>query len=328
MGVSFFGDIQSMQHYTNEKMKVINIFISYRRNDTAGYSGRINDALSTDFEVFFDTKSIRIGDAFQEKINRALEKSDFVLLILGRDSCKEFKARISEIDYMIREISYAKKLNKIILPIIIDRAEVLSESCFPDEIKFLKKLNFYNIDHDKFNRDIRFIKKEIFDKYFNIKTPDKHIFEDEKNIFKKLELFLKASEWENANLETINLFLYKTEREKYKWFREKDAQLISCGFILFIDRLWKKYTEGKHGFSRQLNLLNQFGLSSSNPSDFIKFSEIMCWKNNKEWLFEGNYEVHGSYPTPVTFKKNISTNRLSFQYTIDSTKRCKEQHYG
>src|ERR687895_314791 len=69
------------------------IFISYRRDDSAGHVGRLWDALRAGLEgqpgfsedqIFMDIDAIEPGVDFREAIRKALEASDVFLAVIGR----------------------------------------------------------------------------------------------------------------------------------------------------------------------------------------------------------------------------------------------------
>jgi hypothetical protein len=64
------------------------VFLSYRRSDTAGHVGRINDRLAAQFgdeRVFMDVGDIAPGEDFTIALERELEKADTVLVVIGDD---------------------------------------------------------------------------------------------------------------------------------------------------------------------------------------------------------------------------------------------------
>ena len=64
------------------------IFLSYRRDDTAGYTGRLADRLVARFgasAVFRDLDSIAPGRDFVAAIDEAIGQTDAVLAVIGRD---------------------------------------------------------------------------------------------------------------------------------------------------------------------------------------------------------------------------------------------------
>jgi hypothetical protein len=63
------------------------IFISYRREDSAGHAGRLFDHLSEQFgkdRVFMDVAGIEPGVDFVESIDRAVGSCDVLIAVIGR----------------------------------------------------------------------------------------------------------------------------------------------------------------------------------------------------------------------------------------------------
>lgn len=68
--------------------KPINLFLTYRRSDTTGYTGRIYDRLSAFFgneHVFMDLDKISGGENFIEIIDKHLESCDAIIIIIGKN---------------------------------------------------------------------------------------------------------------------------------------------------------------------------------------------------------------------------------------------------
>src|SRR5262249_35915282 len=71
----------------NRGVNVPGVFISYRREDSAAYAGRLFDVLSTEFgqeNTFMDVDDIKGGDNFVTVIDRNLDVSDALLAVIGR----------------------------------------------------------------------------------------------------------------------------------------------------------------------------------------------------------------------------------------------------
>jgi hypothetical protein len=63
------------------------IFISYRRDDSAGHAGRLYDRLSTHFgeaQIFMDIDNIEFGMDFVEVIETAISSCKIVLVVIGK----------------------------------------------------------------------------------------------------------------------------------------------------------------------------------------------------------------------------------------------------
>lgn len=62
------------------------IFLSYRRDDSAGYAGRIAEQLHQTFgddRVFRDLEDIHPGDDFVEQIERSVGGCDVLVALIG-----------------------------------------------------------------------------------------------------------------------------------------------------------------------------------------------------------------------------------------------------
>ena len=139
----------------------LNIFISYRRADSTGTSGRINDALKNDFNIFYDTEGIDYGNEFPKAITDAIEKSDVMLVIVGTKSMELFREKEVEkkVDYVLEEIVYAKTKGCKIIPLLIEGANM--PEIVPKRVEFFTKLNADFIRHEKFVQDVQSLKKTI-----------------------------------------------------------------------------------------------------------------------------------------------------------------------
>ena len=62
------------------------IFLSYRRGDSSGHAGRLQDRLVNDFgrdRVFMDVNAIAAGLNFAEAIGRSISTAGIVLVVIG-----------------------------------------------------------------------------------------------------------------------------------------------------------------------------------------------------------------------------------------------------
>jgi hypothetical protein len=157
----------------NDKLKV---FISYRRDDSSGFSGRIADKLRSNFDVFHDIEGIALGENFPKVLKEKIKKSDVVLFLIGKESAKLFEERSGEKDYLVEEIYLAEISHSRIIPILLDGA--IMPNNFPEKISFISQLNAYDMRHIHFKQDIEHLIREI----------DKSPF---KSITKRIYIFVK-----------------------------------------------------------------------------------------------------------------------------------------
>src|SRR5919108_2009784 len=92
--------VSRSRHVTREGTSVsapdtsFRIFISYRREDTAGHAGRLWDVLREGLEgepgfeadqIFMDIDTIEPGVDFRESIRKAVDSSDVFLALIGKE---------------------------------------------------------------------------------------------------------------------------------------------------------------------------------------------------------------------------------------------------
>ena len=141
--------------------KNLNIFISYRRVDSMNFAGRLHDKLVSEYEmVFFDTEDgIGAGEKFLNVIVKSIEEADVFLMVVGKESEKEFRAREGKDDYVLKEIVQAQKSSCMVIPVLVNGVDTIKY--LPKEIEFIEELSFYRFAHDRFSLNIEGLKQEI-----------------------------------------------------------------------------------------------------------------------------------------------------------------------
>ncbi len=139
----------------------LNIFISYRRADSEDFAGRLYDHLSQEYaSAFLDTEDgIGAGERFLKVIVKEIEKADVFLMLIGKESEKEFKKRENEDDYVLKEILHAHKSNCTIIPLLLNG--VTEIEYLPDDLDFIRELSYYEFSHKKFSLNLEGLKDEI-----------------------------------------------------------------------------------------------------------------------------------------------------------------------
>src|SRR5262245_22489652 len=139
------------------------IFISYRRDDEPGTTGRIYDRLGKEFGkkvIFKDVNSIPAGEDVKPYIISAINKCKIVLVIIGEQWIKiKDEKGVPRIqapdDYVRMEIEEAIRRKKLIIPLLINNTKMPREDKIPDSIKGLVSKNGVKIGHDpNFDFDI------------------------------------------------------------------------------------------------------------------------------------------------------------------------------
>lgn len=137
------------------------IFISYRRDDSAGYARAVYDELAQRFgadRVFIDVDDIDPGLPFGEVIARTVGESEVLLVLIGRRWQGVSAAgapRIGDADDMVRlEVATGLARGARVIPLLIDGAAMPTEAQLPDVLRPLAQRNALAIDNSRFATDI------------------------------------------------------------------------------------------------------------------------------------------------------------------------------
>ena len=122
------------------------IFLSYRRDDSAGFAGRLADALEAEFgtgSVFRDVDDIRPGQDFIQAIESHLREVGVVLVMIGPSwlvTGAHGKRRLDDADDFVRqEIQAALDSGKPLIPLLVGGATMPTEAELPDAIAGLAR---------------------------------------------------------------------------------------------------------------------------------------------------------------------------------------------
>lgn len=131
------------------------IFISYRRNDSAGYAGRLYDRLVAHFgvdRVFMDVEGIEPGTDFVDAIERAIASCRVVIVLIGDEWLSAVDAggrrRLDDPNDFIRlETGAALARDIRVVPVLLDGALMPHESELPDNLKALVRRQGVELTH-------------------------------------------------------------------------------------------------------------------------------------------------------------------------------------
>jgi hypothetical protein len=138
------------------------IFISYRRDDTAGYAGRLFDHLSAHFgpkNVFMDIDTIEPGDDFRKVVRNAVGSCDVVLVMIGKQWLDMADSRGNRRldnpkDWVRVEISTALSDPDVrVIPVLVRGASMPDELDLPDDLKELSWRNALELSDSRFQHD-------------------------------------------------------------------------------------------------------------------------------------------------------------------------------
>jgi len=125
---------------------VSHIFLSYRRDDSAGFAGRLADVLEAKFgagSVFRDVDDIRPGEDFIQAIESHLRNVDAVLVMIGPRwlaTGADGQRRLDDAsDFVSLEIRAALASGKPLIPLLVGGAAMPSAADLPDVIADLAR---------------------------------------------------------------------------------------------------------------------------------------------------------------------------------------------
>jgi hypothetical protein len=166
------------------------IFISYRRKDSEGYTGRLFDYLKTRYtasEIFMDVATILPGARFAQDIQRAISTCEVLLAVIGPHwltlQDEQGARRIDNPqDYVRQEISAAIRQNIRLIPVLVGGAALPSAADLPEVLKPLRGRTAHTLSHDRFPADADLLVQAIGGSFATIavklgllNTPHDHV---------------------------------------------------------------------------------------------------------------------------------------------------------
>ena len=139
------------------------IFISYRRSDAAGESGRLSDDLIARFgasHVFMDVDAIQPGIDFRKAIRENVGQCRVLLAVMGPDWLeargKDGARRLdSENDYVRLEIATALGREIPVVPVLVRGARTPKADQLPEELRELAYRNSVELTHARWKSDVQ-----------------------------------------------------------------------------------------------------------------------------------------------------------------------------
>jgi hypothetical protein len=137
----------------------MNVFISYRREDTKDFAGRLFDRLRGEpriKKIFLDVDGIDKGVDFRPKIESAMGECDQALLLIGSAWCADGRIK-QDGDFVRLETSTALKSRAKVLPVLVNGAAMPKLSDLPPDLAELPAINALSVRYDSFDRDSDFL---------------------------------------------------------------------------------------------------------------------------------------------------------------------------
>ncbi len=138
------------------------IFVSYRRDDSQGFAGRLADDLADMLgsdRVFRDIE-IPVGSDFTDVLHRAIAACDILLVVIGRRwasaSRHGYRSRLFEpTDWVRTEIEAAFAQGKQVVPVLVGGAEMPTAADMPESIGRLARLQAAFLSDRNWDGEVR-----------------------------------------------------------------------------------------------------------------------------------------------------------------------------
>jgi hypothetical protein len=141
---------------------VSGIFISYRRDDSSGYAGRLYDRLISHFGkdlVFMDVAAIELGEDFARAIDDSVSSCGVLLALIGKQWLAIADAtghrRLDDPQDFVRlEIASALKRNVRVIPVLLQGAKMPPQEALPADLEALARRQALEIIDAHFHSDV------------------------------------------------------------------------------------------------------------------------------------------------------------------------------
>jgi hypothetical protein len=137
------------------------VFLCYRRDDSAGYAGRVQDRLAQEFGrdlLFMDVDAIPLGVNFATVLRNEVAKCEVLLAVIGphwldaRDEAGTRRLDDPQ-DFVRIEIGAALHRNIPVIPILLDGAKVPKANQLPKDLEELSMRNGLDVRHTSFHNE-------------------------------------------------------------------------------------------------------------------------------------------------------------------------------
>jgi len=145
------------------------IFVNYRRDDSAGFAGRLADSLGAWFgpeRVFRDVSGIEYGENFETAIDSQLDESGAVVVVIGERwttaANADGRRRLDDPnDYVSREIAVALRNGVAVVPVLIGGATMPRPEDLPEALKDLALRNALTVSDERWSFDVERLAKVL-----------------------------------------------------------------------------------------------------------------------------------------------------------------------
>lgn len=138
-------------------------FISYRREDAAGYAGRLRESLERRLghaRVFRDVDVLRPGQDFVQAIEARLAECRVMLVVIGREWLDarhpDGRRRLDDpFDFVRLEVATAlARPGVLVVPVLVENAAMPAAAALPDGIQILARRHAVSVRDETWDADV------------------------------------------------------------------------------------------------------------------------------------------------------------------------------
>jgi hypothetical protein len=139
-----------------------NVFINYRREDTAPWAGRLYERLTHDFkkrQLFMDVNSMEPGVDFVKTLDAQVASCDAFICIIGRSwldakNAQGVRRLDDPHDFVRIELESALKRDIRVIPVLVDGALMPRADELPEALAPLARRHAVELTHARFGSDV------------------------------------------------------------------------------------------------------------------------------------------------------------------------------
>jgi hypothetical protein len=160
----------ALQEIEDNSGEFLGVFITYRREDQAGFAGRLGDRLAEHFgkeKIFRDVDSMALGYDFRKVIEEQVAQCDVMLVVIGRNwlnaEAPNGVRRLDDPDDFVRfEIAAGLAREGVrVIPILVDGASVPKTTELPDSLRGLAVRHGLNMSNANFPGDLQMLLTQL-----------------------------------------------------------------------------------------------------------------------------------------------------------------------
>ena len=136
----------------------MSLFLSYRREDSAGYAGRLCEHLRGVFGaegVFMDVDDIAPGQDFAEAIERTISACQAVVVVIGPRWVQDLEQRSGTEDFVRHEVSVALRRGITVIPVLVGNSTMPAPAVLPGMLAALSRRQAVEIRDATFDEDLK-----------------------------------------------------------------------------------------------------------------------------------------------------------------------------